>query len=479
MIMTTRREAVLGLTAFGGGMLGAPALLQAKPASPDGTQGWILATPDGQIVDAGEPDRLFIPASVTKSATAFAALSLLPHDARFETWLVVDGGVVKGTLNGDLHLVGSGDPSLDTADLAVLAKSLRSAGIRKVAGAFVYHDSALPRVPMLNGAQPWQAGYNPALGGLNLNFNRALMKWRGKGAKFLLEGFAHADKKTVEAGSVRFIASENAPDFRHRLGAEGEMWTVPRSIMRKPGQRWMPVRDPGRYAAATFRILAAEIGVVLPPAIAGDAPPPPGARLASHRSDVLYALLTRMMKYSTNLTAEVMGAKAALRVGARPESIEQATASVSDWMRGRGAVFTSGEDAGLRFVNHSGLSTASRVTPRQMATILRAGVERYGGAFEALHTSGKVERDGEAVKRAHMMHSKTGTMHFVRCLAGTLEIEGRPHVFAIMSADEERRAATDAAFTPFDESRPRGARRWLNRALAFERDLLAGWVERV
>ena len=478
MNVTTRRETLFGAAALGG-VLAAPALLHAAAARPDGVQAWILATAEGEVVDGADIDRLSIPASITKSVTAFAALSLLPHNARFQTRLVADGAVSKGVLSGDLHLVGSGDPSLDTADLFALVRSLRKAGIRSVSGGFVYHDAALPRVPMLNGAQPWQAGYNPALGGLNLNFNRALMKWRGKGKSFTLEGLAHADRKTVRAGNMRFIASETAGDFDHRIGADGEIWTVPRASLRRPGQRWMPVRDPGRYAAATFRLLAKEAGIRVSPPRRAEAAPGGGETIAFHRSDVSYALLTKMMKYSTNLTAEVMGAKVAQRLGPEPQSIEDAAMSVSGWLSGQADVFAGGGGAGLHLVNHSGLSSASRITPRQMAAVLNAGMARYGGAFSALHSEGEVSRDGKVLKRPHSLRSKTGTMHFVRCLAGMLEIAGKPHVFAIMSADEERRAAVDAAFEPFSETRPPGARRWLNRAQAFERDLLARWVERV
>src|SRR5665213_518464 len=67
----------------------------------------------GKIVYAMNSQRLFTPGSTTKLFTEGTALYLLGADYRFHTPLYRTGKIDgKGTLHGDLILVGSGDPNL-------------------------------------------------------------------------------------------------------------------------------------------------------------------------------------------------------------------------------------------------------------------------------------------------------------------------------------------------------------------------------
>ena len=67
----------------------------------------------GKVVFAMNGQRLFTPGSTTKLFTEGTALALLGPDYRFHTALYRTGTVdAEGTLNGDLILVGSGDPNL-------------------------------------------------------------------------------------------------------------------------------------------------------------------------------------------------------------------------------------------------------------------------------------------------------------------------------------------------------------------------------
>jgi PBP4 family serine-type D-alanyl-D-alanine carboxypeptidase len=61
---------------------------------------------------AVNPERLFVPGSTTKLLTVGTALELLGLDHRFRTRVYRTGPVEDGVLDGDLVLVGSGDPNL-------------------------------------------------------------------------------------------------------------------------------------------------------------------------------------------------------------------------------------------------------------------------------------------------------------------------------------------------------------------------------
>ena len=73
-------------------------------------------------------------------------------------------------VQGDLILVGGGDPMLTTDDLAKMAGQLKAAGITEVKGRFLAYDGALPRVKTIDKDQPVQVVYSPAVSGIALNY---------------------------------------------------------------------------------------------------------------------------------------------------------------------------------------------------------------------------------------------------------------------------------------------------------------------
>ncbi len=90
------------------------------------------------------------PASCQKTITSAASMELLGPQYRYSTVLGYDGEIVDGVLNGNLYVVGNGDPSLgswrfdSTKEEKVWTgwiKALKDAGIIKVNGDLVGIDS--------------------------------------------------------------------------------------------------------------------------------------------------------------------------------------------------------------------------------------------------------------------------------------------------------------------------------------------------
>lgn len=106
------------------------------------------------VVDLAAEDPLFgtrprtrrIPASNEKLYTAVAALSRLGDTGRLSTTALATRSLtLNGTLKGDLHLRGGGDPTLTTAGLEVLAQDLRDAGLSRITGRVVGDETAFDR----------------------------------------------------------------------------------------------------------------------------------------------------------------------------------------------------------------------------------------------------------------------------------------------------------------------------------------------
>jgi D-alanyl-D-alanine carboxypeptidase/D-alanyl-D-alanine-endopeptidase (penicillin-binding protein 4) len=86
----------------------------------------------GQTVYSEHAGLPLAPASNEKLAVAFAALVTLGPAFRFETDVVGRGEQDGAIWRGSLVLIGHGDPTLSSADLATLARQVRAAGIRRV-----------------------------------------------------------------------------------------------------------------------------------------------------------------------------------------------------------------------------------------------------------------------------------------------------------------------------------------------------------
>ena len=95
----------------------------------------------GQVVYAHNAGLPLRPASNEKLAVTYAALTALGPAFRIETDVLGEGAQEGRRWNGDLVLKGYGDPTLSSADLAGLARQVRSDGIAFVSGSVLGDES--------------------------------------------------------------------------------------------------------------------------------------------------------------------------------------------------------------------------------------------------------------------------------------------------------------------------------------------------
>jgi D-alanyl-D-alanine carboxypeptidase/D-alanyl-D-alanine-endopeptidase (penicillin-binding protein 4) len=95
----------------------------------------------GETVFSSNARLALLPASAEKLPVSFAALRVLGPRFRFRTEVVAAGTRSGRVWNGNLWLVGYGDPTLTRADLERLARRFAATGIRTVAGRVLGDDS--------------------------------------------------------------------------------------------------------------------------------------------------------------------------------------------------------------------------------------------------------------------------------------------------------------------------------------------------
>jgi D-alanyl-D-alanine carboxypeptidase/D-alanyl-D-alanine-endopeptidase (penicillin-binding protein 4) len=417
--------------------------------------GFAVADLDGDgLLEGHDPNAGRPPASVAKIVTALYAREALGPEYRFRTRVLATGPVEGGVLRGDLVLEGGGDPVLDTDGLGALVAAIRTGGIERVEGRFLVAEGAMPFVADVARGQPEDAGYNPTISGMNLNFNRVELRWApGQAPSFGAPGQRLLVPVEGIAGAVA-----DGP-IRHRFEAGREVWSLPAARVKGSGSDWLPVRAPAVYAGEVFAGLAARAGLALPAAeVVARAG---GTVRAVGDSPALDRMLRDMLRYSTNLTAEAVGLRASQARGAAPGGVAASAAAMGGWARERFGL------PAAAFVDHSGLGDGSRVAPAEMVAVLRGA----DGVAAMLRTRPVLGGDRKPLDLGVEVLAKTGTLFFACGLAGYMT-GSRRLAFAIFCADPVLRAG----IRPEERAQPPGAKSWAARARAQEQALLRRWA---
>ena len=126
--------------------------LTSQPEFRNAQWGVLIVNPrTGDTLYSKNAGKLFMPASNMKIITSAAALTLLGPDYRYRTTFLTDGQVRDSLLDGNLLVIGRGDPTVSdrmrgtaTTVMDALADSLRAHGIRQISGSLARVGNAFP-----------------------------------------------------------------------------------------------------------------------------------------------------------------------------------------------------------------------------------------------------------------------------------------------------------------------------------------------
>lgn len=340
-----------------------------------------VARTDSVIYEIGA-SALVPPASAVKLVTAGAALAGLGADTRLETVARAAAAPTDGVVDGDLWLVGGGDPVLGTdawaatfepgsphTSLDALADAVAAAGVRVVNGSVIGDESRFDQ-------------------------ERAVPTW---------------PPRMVEDGEAGPLSALVANDGF-------EVW----------GHPGVAFADPAAGAATLFVELLRARGVsVGGQATSGVASA--GVDLATIESAPIGELVAAMLRDSDNGTAELL-----VKELGRRRAGEGSTAAgmrvVADLLRSQGV-----EVGDSVLADGSGLSEATRVSCRLLAD---AGAAWRTALDERLPVAG---RDGTLRRRMlgsaaeGRLRAKTGSLDGVTSLAGFVEsADGETLSFAVV-----------------------------------------------
>ncbi|MDA0933884.1 MAG: D-alanyl-D-alanine carboxypeptidase/D-alanyl-D-alanine-endopeptidase [Planctomycetota bacterium] len=424
----------------------------------DGARVGVLVrdTADGRVICGHDANRGFMTASNMKLVSSATALLTLGPDFRYRTTLVATGPVVDGVLEGDLVLVGSGDPTFggrteqDAFDALrrMVARAVADHGLRAIRGDVLGDDDCHPDEVMGEGwAWNYQGdAYAAQVSGLCFAENIARVTVAPAG------GDGGAPAVSIEPAVPGFFAIENLATtvaagprptlsaFRlratNRVRVRG---SVPEGS--GPWSTRISVEDPTRFAARALHHVLVEAGIeVSGQALDRDDRPARPERygderiLASHESAPLADILITLNKVSQNLYAEQV-IRTASRVALGDASMGSASAHAKATLAGIGV-----DPEGMRIADGSGLTRLDLVQPEHFVDLL-AGMwdHAHRAAFVATlpvagvdGTIGKRFADTPATGR---VLAKTGTISAVAALSGYVlrkDPEAAPLCFSIL-----------------------------------------------
>ncbi|MER5389125.1 D-alanyl-D-alanine carboxypeptidase/D-alanyl-D-alanine-endopeptidase [Saccharopolyspora sp. NPDC002686] len=445
------------------------------------------------------------PASNAKLLTSAAALEALGPDYEFRTEVVTGAQQVGPVLLGDLHLRGTGDPTVLAADYDRLAEQVAASGIRVVQGGLRTDDTWFDDVPLGTGwawdDEPYY--YSARISALtaapDTDFDAGTAKVlvsptvEGQPARVRLDpptDVVQIDNRTTTS------APDGAPDVAVERDHGGSRVVVSGSVPAgaEPVEDFTTVPDPSAYAADVFAKALAAHGVQV--RNAGEGVAPDGARvLADRRSMPLRELLVPFMKLSNNGHAEVL-IKAMGREVRGEGSWAAGLEVLDEKLRGLGL-----SPEVLRMVDGSGLSTMDNVPPEQLTVLLDNARERpwFRSWYDSLPVAGVADRMVGGTLRNRMggtaaennVHAKTGSLTGVTSLSGYVTAaNGRELVFSVMFNDfvsdapqdlEDAIAIRLAEYRGADDQQrgrpPVPQQRVQQNAKVYQGDLECSWVK--
>jgi D-alanyl-D-alanine carboxypeptidase/D-alanyl-D-alanine-endopeptidase (penicillin-binding protein 4) len=329
------------------------------------------------------PTLALTPASTLKVLTGYAALALIGPDTRFPTLVATDAANVNGVVQGNVWLIGFGDPVLTTDDYAnsfvaqpqvhtrveSLVEQLKAAGISRIRGNVIADETRFDAVR-----------YPPS--------------WP---RRFITQ---------VQAGpESALVLNRGFTSYP----TEGQVWSG-------SGNR-TAAADPAREAVGRFVTLVKAAGIQVDGKVdVGPVPQSPNV-LAKVESPPLRDIVSQMLKMSDNSIAEMLVKEIGVRRAAKG-STQGGAEAVTSILTERGLTGT-----GMSIVDGSGLDPANRVPCSVLSAVLLASGRQSDlvNGFAVAGVSGTLSDRLAGTAASGRVFGKTGTLDDASALVGYVD----------------------------------------------------------
>ncbi len=404
--------------------------------------GCVIRTLDTkQTIYSRNPDTLMMTASNLKLLTSAAALCEIGPDFRYSTKLMADQPWrPDGVLEGNLTLLGSGDPVFDSTGLKALIEDCKKRGLRSVNGGINADTGVFDRSPYGWGwALDYLSDYYAAPAG-GLNYHKNVVNITVKPGKVV----GSPAEVTLDPQSVRMRISNSVTtgpagsklNINRDRDFSGTVVTVSGSIAvdaKVDGpQDTVAVLDPAQYTADVFKS-ELETARVKVSGLARKGSASKGAvQVAEYLSKPLSAILVDLNKWSDNLIAECL-----LRtLGAQ----KKLNGSISAGLNAADVFFKKAglDEEGINMADGSGLSRLDMVSCENFVRLLTYMYShKYGkywiDSLPVAGVDGTLRNRMKGTTAQGNLKAKTGFIGYVSSLSGYITTaSGQPLAVSII-----------------------------------------------
>lgn len=400
----------------------------------------------GEILMETKPQTAVVPASVLKLITSATALETLGKDFRFSTSLAISGRIENRVLNGDLIIVGGGDPTLGSSYFCTnpaeffsqWAHAIKQAGIDSITGNIVADNTIYSDQDIVQ-SWLWEdigSYYGAAAQGISVFDNSFEIAFRTSDT---IGGLSEVrlvkpqipnliiDNQVVSGSDNRdraFIFGSPSDNKRTIKG------TLPRG--KNDYRISSSIPDPAMVFASELRKVLLDSMVFVGGNIE-KRKAQPDSILLKWESPALAAIIQQLNFESINLYAEHLLKQLGLTIF-NDGSTTAGTKVVVDFWKAKGI-----DTKSLFMADGSGLSRSNAITAKTLVDVLVAmkkdtvNFSVYEQSLPRAGMEGTLKNYFQESVLKGKAHIKSGSMTRVRSLAGYLPTKsGRLVAFAIM-----------------------------------------------
>ncbi|MAY82072.1 MAG: D-alanyl-D-alanine carboxypeptidase/D-alanyl-D-alanine-endopeptidase [Deltaproteobacteria bacterium] len=407
---------------------------------------WNLET--GEELWSHQADVPINPASVQKVITTLAVLEHLGPKTTLVTHVNYDGTITDGVLEGNLYMVGGGDPTMVIERLWKLAADVYAAGVERVTGDLIVDPSILGDGSSIPG---WAGGtdtdrappYEAPISGFPLNYNSVtVLVQPGKEVGASSEVRISVPDSYFSFENTALTGEPGSKTSLEVARKDSNIITVSGSIASDASSHYsyLSVDKPTPYVAHSFKSLFETLGGSIEGEVKSGKTPTTVERLVTHRSDPVGFQLSRMNAYSNNQIAEQL-LRLAARKALKDGSSQGAVRLLEKTLKDHGISLE-----GAKFYNGSGLARNARLTAKQVAAVYNALYHHPKWQWEGLSSlsiyglPGGVQPRNKEAEYLGYVRLKPGTIQGVLTLSGILfcEDEDEAYGFVLLSQKLKR-----------------------------------------
>ncbi|MEM8981620.1 MAG: D-alanyl-D-alanine carboxypeptidase/D-alanyl-D-alanine-endopeptidase [Pseudomonadota bacterium] len=392
----------------------------------------------GEVVLNVRGDRPRNPASTMKLVTGLAALERLGPSYRWKTRLFTDGAEEDGRVDGNLVLVGGGDPYLVEERLYRWIRDLRLSGLVSVSGDLIIDDT-LFETPSEDRAafdnEPFRV-YNALPSAVLANFNAVRFLF-SPAEDALVTVLADPDLAELRVrnnlrsidgrcrGYRRGIAAHEHPDvdivFDGRFPNRCRRYGMTRSVM-----------APWRYTGSLFRWVFESAGGTIAGRVARGSISDTAELIGEFESLSLAEIVRLMNKHSSNLIARQLLLTMAAEADAAPADEPAGVAEVKRWLAAAGFDWPE-----FVMENGAGRSRIARISTEHLVELIDYGwrsrvMPEFVASMALYGADGTLSEREDFPALRGRAHLKTGSLDHVTALAGVFHAaNGRRFALAI------------------------------------------------